>query len=225
LILDAGDAQAKGALERSHRFMRSNFLPGRRFANPPDFQLQLDGWCDRVNRRVHRTIRAVPAERLEQERERMRPLPARLPDTDRRQVVRVPQQPYLRIDRNDYSIDPRFAGRRVEVRVSQTEVIAVVLDTGELACRHRRVFAGGMTFTAPEHQSELDRLRARRRQRHDVEVEIRALSRYERASMIVTSNKPFSAWGEIFGDDMTATAMIDRLIHHSEILSTVGTQV
>ena len=39
--------------------------------------------------------------------------------------------------------------------------------------------------------------------------------RYERASMIVTSNKPFSAWGEIFGDDMAATAMIDRLIHHS----------
>src|ERR1700759_690564 len=47
-------------------------------------------------------------------------------------------------------------------------------------------------------------------------------TRYERASMIVTSNKPFSAWGEIFGDDMAATAMIDRLIHHSEILSLKG---
>ena len=44
-------------------------------------------------------------------------------------------------------------------------------------------------------------------------------SRYERASMIVTSNKPFSDWGEIFGDDMVATAMIDRLIHHAEILT------
>ena len=44
-------------------------------------------------------------------------------------------------------------------------------------------------------------------------------NRYERASMIVTSNKPFSKWGDIFGDDMAATAMIDRLIHHSEILS------
>ena len=49
-------------------------------------------------------------------------------------------------------------------------------------------------------------------------------NRYERMSMIVTSNKPFSAWGEIFGDDMAATAMIDRLIHHAEILSTKGTQ-
>ncbi len=46
--------------------------------------------------------------------------------------------------------------------------------------------------------------------------------RYERASLIVTSNKPFSAWGEIFGDDATAAAMIDRLVHHAEILSLKG---
>jgi hypothetical protein len=39
--------------------------------------------------------------------------------------------------------------------------------------------------------------------------------RYERASLIVTSNKPFSAWGEIFGDDAVAVAMVDRLIHHA----------
>jgi transposase len=179
IILDRGDAQAKGALERSHRFMRSNFLPGRRFANPQDFQLQLDGWCDRVNRRVHRTTRSVPTERLVVERERMRPLPGRLPDSDRRLVVRVPAQPYVRVDRNDYSIDPRFAGRRVAVRVSQELVTAAVLDTGELACRHRRAFAGGLTFTDPGHQSELERQRARRRERHEVEVEIRPLSRYD----------------------------------------------
>jgi len=136
VILDRGDAQAKGALERSHRFMRSNFLPGRSFANPIDFQLRLDGWCDRVNRRVHRTTREVPIERLVHERERMRPLPARLPDIDRRFVTRVPAQPYVRVDRNDYSIDPAFAGRRVEVRVCQELVTCAVLDTGEVACRH-----------------------------------------------------------------------------------------
>jgi hypothetical protein len=179
VILDAGDAQAKGALERSHHYMRSNFEPGRQFANPLDFQLQLDGWCERANRRVHRTVRAVPVERLVQERTRMRPLPERLPDVDRRFVTRVPLQPYLRVDRNDYSIDPTFAGRRVEVRVSQTEVTAAVLDTGELACRHRRVFAGGLTFTDAAHQNELDRQREGRRQRHEVDVEIRPLARYD----------------------------------------------
>jgi DNA replication protein DnaC len=47
-------------------------------------------------------------------------------------------------------------------------------------------------------------------------------ARYERASLIVTSNKPFSAWGEIFGDDVVAAAMIDRLVHHAEILALKG---
>ena len=46
--------------------------------------------------------------------------------------------------------------------------------------------------------------------------------RYERASVIVTSNKPFSGWGEIFGDDIVAAAMIDRLVHHAEILALKG---
>ncbi len=179
VILDAGDAQAKGLLERSHRYIRTNFEPGRRFANPADFQLQLDGWCDRVNDRVHRTVRAVPAERLAQERGRMRPLPDLSPDCDRRHVVRVAQQLLLRIDRDDYSIDPAFAGRRVEVCVSQSEITAVVLDTGQAACRHRRSFAGGLTITDPAHQTEFERQRARRRQRHDVDVETRPLARYD----------------------------------------------
>ena len=46
--------------------------------------------------------------------------------------------------------------------------------------------------------------------------------RYERASLIVTSNKAFSAWGEIFGDDIVAAAMIDRLVHHAEIIALKG---
>jgi transposase len=178
LILAPGDAEAKGLLERSHRFMRTNFEPGRRFANQLDYQAQLDAWTERVNGRRHRTTRAVPAERLAEERRRMRPLPARLPDTDRRFVVRVPQQPYLRFDRNDYSLDPRLAGRRVEARVCQRELVAVALDTGELAARHRRHFAGGLTFTDPAHQAALDRLRGQRRR--EPEVELRPLARYDR---------------------------------------------
>jgi hypothetical protein len=180
IILDAGDCQAKGALERDHRFVHGNFEAGRRFANQIDFQGQLDGWCDRVSTRTHRTTRAVIAERFGEERERMRPLPTTLPDIDRRFVARVPAQPYVRVDRNDYSLDPRLVGRRVELRVSQREVIAVALDTGEVACRHPRVFAGGLCFTDPAHQRALDGLRReRRRDRRDVVVEMRPLSRYD----------------------------------------------
>src|SRR3954462_14383582 len=46
--------------------------------------------------------------------------------------------------------------------------------------------------------------------------------RYERASLIVTSNKPFGRWGEVFGDDIVAAAMIDRLVHHAEVVALKG---
>jgi DNA replication protein DnaC len=47
-------------------------------------------------------------------------------------------------------------------------------------------------------------------------------SRYERASLIVTSNKPFGRWGEVFGDDVVAAAMIDRLVHHADVVALKG---
>jgi DNA replication protein DnaC len=47
-------------------------------------------------------------------------------------------------------------------------------------------------------------------------------ARYERASVIVTSNKPFGRWGETFGDATVAAAMIDRLVHHAEVISLKG---
>jgi DNA replication protein DnaC len=47
-------------------------------------------------------------------------------------------------------------------------------------------------------------------------------NRYERASVIVTSNKPFGRWGEVFGDETVAAAMIDRLVHHAEVHSLKG---
>ena len=39
--------------------------------------------------------------------------------------------------------------------------------------------------------------------------------RYESGSIIITTNKPFEEWGEIFNDDIVASAILDRLLHHS----------
>jgi DNA replication protein DnaC len=47
-------------------------------------------------------------------------------------------------------------------------------------------------------------------------------SRYERASLTVTSNKVFGRWGEVFGDDVVAAAMIDRLVRHVDVISLKG---
>ena len=47
-------------------------------------------------------------------------------------------------------------------------------------------------------------------------------SRYERASLIVSSNKTFSSWAEIFGDPVAVAAMVDRLVHHAEVIALKG---
>jgi transposase len=178
LILEPRDAQAKGLIENRGRYLRTNFEPGRAFANELDCQDQLDRWCEQVNARTHRTLRCRPRDRLAEERQALRALPERAPDTDRRLLTRVAADPHVRVDRNDYSLDPRLVGERVELRVGQREVLAVAQRTGELAARHRRSFAGGLTLTAPEHARALGELRDERRGRGP-DVEVRPLARYD----------------------------------------------
>ncbi|RFA11747.1 hypothetical protein B7R22_17995 [Subtercola boreus] len=47
-------------------------------------------------------------------------------------------------------------------------------------------------------------------------------ARYEQGAILVTSNMPFGRWGEIFSDDIVAAAMIDRLVHHAEVITLTG---
>ena len=46
--------------------------------------------------------------------------------------------------------------------------------------------------------------------------------RYERGSVLITSNRPVMEWGEVFGDQVVATAILDRLLHHSHVLTIRG---
>jgi transposase len=176
-FLEPRDPQSKGVVERLQGYAETSFEPGRSFANEFDFQEQLDRWfAERANVRFHRTLRCRPADRLAEELTVMRPLPERVPDVDRRFVTRVPPDPYVRVDTCDYSLDPRLVGRRVELRVSQREILAVALDTGELAARHARSFARHRTITALEHARALRELRGAP---PEPEVEQRPLARYD----------------------------------------------
>jgi transposase len=172
------DPQAKGVVERWQGYAETNFEPGRVFASELDFQGQFDVWSAKVNARQHRTIRARPADRLVEELQVMAGLPEVVPETDRRWVLRVPPDPYLRFDSCDYSLDPDLVGRKVEIRVGDREVSGVALDSGELACRHRRSFARHQTITALKHARALKR----RRDGTDAEptVETRSLDVYDR---------------------------------------------
>jgi hypothetical protein len=90
--------------------------------------------------------------------------------------MRIPPDPHLRLDTNDYSLDPGLVGRRVEIIADQRTVTAVALDTGEVACRHARVFARHRTITALEHARAQ---RAGRGAAAQTPVEVRPLTRYD----------------------------------------------
>jgi hypothetical protein len=47
-------------------------------------------------------------------------------------------------------------------------------------------------------------------------------ARYERGAMILTSNRGFAEWGQVFGDPVIATALLDRLLHHAVVVHIEG---
>ena len=176
LLCAPADPQAKGVVERLQGYMRTGFEPGRVFANELDFQHQLDRWfATRANVRQHRGLRCRPVDRLAEDLAAMAPL-GQMPDLDVRIVVRVPADPYIRVDTCDYSLDPRWVGRRVEVRVGQREITAIGLDSGAPVAAHRRSYAPHRTISDPEHLALLHTARA---PTPAPQVQIRPLARYD----------------------------------------------
>jgi transposase len=176
-LCQAADPQAKGVVERLQGYLETSFEPGRRFANELDFADQIDRWFDtRANLRTHRALRCRPLDRLGDDLAAMRSLPDEQPDLDPRIVLRVPADPHVRVDTNDYSLDPRLVGRRIEVRVGQRQITGIALDSGQVACAHARSYARHRTITDPAHARTLIECR---RPSAEPEVEHRSLAAYD----------------------------------------------
>jgi transposase len=175
------DPEAKGMVERTHHYYETSFLPGRRFEDVDDFNRQFSGWLRRANNRIHGTTRRRPAEAIFEDRGAMMAFPPVLPDPSWRFTTRLPRDHYVRVATNDYSVNPRFVGRRVDVRVTLDEVIATC-DGTEVA-RHRRCLAKHQTLLAPDHSRALRAMRAEAQLAAMLvdDVEERDLADYDRA--------------------------------------------
>ena len=161
VLCQRGDPEAKGLVERANGYLETSFLPGRRFDDVADFNRQLVGWLAKANNRIHATTKTRPAEAVCEERGAMLKFPPVLPDPAARWGLRLPRDHYVRVDTNDYSVNPRFVGRRVEVRVTLDEVI-VTCDGTEVA-RHRRCLAQHQCLLTAEHARVLRSMRAEQR--------------------------------------------------------------
>lgn len=158
VLVGPNDPEAKGLVERANGYLETSFLPGRSFADVADFNRQLSGWLKRANQRIHGTTRVRPAEAIFEDRGAMMVFPPVLPDPSWRFSTRLARDHYVRVDTNDYSVNPRFVGRRVDVAVTLEEVI-VVCDGTEVA-RHRRCLAKHQSLLAPQHARILRQIRA-----------------------------------------------------------------
>lgn len=108
-------AQTKGRVERFIRFVRQNFWPGRRFTDLADLNEQVRAWCNKINRRIHGTTRAVPAERLAEER--LQSLPDRLRvEHLLGEMRKVSRDAFVSWGGSRYGVPWQWAGEQVVVK-------------------------------------------------------------------------------------------------------------
>jgi len=143
------DPEFKGMTERNNQFFETSFLPGRQFASPADFNTQLGDWLPRANARTVRSLGGRPVDVLDRDLAAMTALPPHPPATGFQARVRLARDYYVRVDGNDYSVDPRMIGRLVDVTTTLDRVI-VVCD-GITVADHERCWANHAVITDPAH--------------------------------------------------------------------------
>ena len=145
-------ANEKGKVERQIQYLRHAFFAARTFVDVDDLNAQFRRWRDDVaHRRPHPEQRArTVAEVLAEEQPRLLPLPAHPFDTDVMRPVSSGKTPYVRFDRNLYSIPHTHARRPLTLLASATTV-RVVAGSEEIA-RHVRSYDTGQVL---EHEAHL----------------------------------------------------------------------
>ena len=146
------DPESKGVVERRNGFFETSFMPGRSFTSPADFNDQFADWLERANRRVVRTLKARPIDLVDADRAAMLALPPIPPRVGWSNQIRLGRDYYVRVDANDYSVDPNVIGRLVTV-TADLQRVRVRLE-GRVVADHSRVWARHMTVTDTVHVAD-----------------------------------------------------------------------
>jgi transposase len=190
VLLPPRDPESKGLVERRNGWFETSFMPARSFASPEDFNAQFTNWLALANGRVVRTTKAAPVDRLETDRAGMLPLPPIPLHLGWRNRVRLGRDYYVRIDTNDYSVDPSMIGRLVDVSADLDRVR--VRADGRIVADHARVWARGMTVTDPAHLEIAARLRKQFQQPRSAQAAgdlVRDLTDYDRAFGLIDGGR------------------------------------
>jgi transposase len=153
----------KGKVERTIQYLRHGFFAARRFSSVEDLNAQLAEWIKRV---AHaRKVPGDPASRLvhaalEEERPRLLALPEHPWNCELVKPVASSKQPYIRFDRNDYSIPHWLAGKPLSLVASET-LVRITNGAGHVFATHARSYDEKQVIEDPAHIEELAREKRR----------------------------------------------------------------
>ena len=148
---EKGDADRSARVERPFHFIENNFLAGRRFADFDDLNRQALAFCDKVNAKTKRHLRASPRELFASERAFLRPLPLFVPEVYRLHDRIVDIEGFISVDSHRYSAPYMLIGRRLEVRETKDRID--IYQGPRLVASHRKVVSRTPTRIAlPEHR-------------------------------------------------------------------------
>jgi hypothetical protein len=147
---EKGDANRSARVERPFHFIENHFEAGRTGQDFKDWNRKALGFCDQVNAKSKRHLKASPRELFAAEQPHLRPLPVWIPPVYRIHHRTVSVDGYVRVDSNLYSV-PLPVGRQVEVRETGDRI--EVYDGPRVAASHARVEApANKRVTDPAHR-------------------------------------------------------------------------
>lgn len=145
----------KGRVERRIRDLRESFFAARSFGSLADLNRQLDSWLEHVahQRAVPGELEKRVSEALDEERPRLLPLPEHPFPTDAVRAISSGKSPYLRFDKNDYSIPHTLIRKPLTLVASETTVR--VLDGNTEVARHQRSWGARQQVEDETHLAAL----------------------------------------------------------------------
>jgi IstB-like ATP binding protein len=179
----------KGRVERAIRYVRESFWAGRCFTTLEECNRQALLCRDQVAHQRPRPgdDRRTVAEAFAEEQPRLLPLPAHPLNTDLVLPIRSAKTIYVRFDLNDYSIPPEAVRRQLTLVAS--DIVVRIDEVGYLSFDDK---AADLLYEVINR-------------------------RYERKPLIVTTNRPFKEWNEVFPNATCVATLLDRLLHHADV--------
>lgn len=144
-------AQTKGKVESGVKYVKRNFMPGRRFLDIVDFQAQLEEWNATIaDPRIHGTTHIPPLERFVEERSHLVPVSGHPSFRLRARQSRIVASDYLvSFDTHRYSVPFALIGQTVEVEAFDEQVR--IFHRGQLVATHPRLLGHHQFHILPEH--------------------------------------------------------------------------